>query len=688
MRELFNRELSWLSFNERVLQESLDKNTPLVERLRFLGIYSNNMDEFFRVRVANVNRMTSFKGQKMDGFDGNAAELLEAIQNQVAKQRKVYDLAYRKILNELEKHHIYHVNESNVPDKFKAELAAYYHGELKQDIVPIMLDKKRKFPRLMDKEIYLAVRMSGGPKEKIRYALIQIPSSHPRFKVLKDGDTNYVMLLDDIIRLFLQQIFSIFEVDEIAAYTYKFTRDAELNLDDDISISMYDKMEESIKQRKKGEPVRFIYDGQMPKDLIKYLKESIGTAPTDHVVPSGRYHNFKDLMSFPDFGRSELVFPSLKPSFHPEFNKCSSILKMILAKDVMLHYPYQKFDHLVDFLREAAIDPKVKEIKINIYRVAKRSQIINALINAVKNGKEVTVVVELQARFDEENNMYWSNVLREHGAKIIYGVPGLKVHSKLIQVTRFSARKEQVIVHVGTGNFHGGNAKIYSDFGLLTARPEIAREVKKVFGLLENNIERGTYRYLMVSPFNTRRKFLQLIDLEIKNAKKGLPAAIDIKMNNLVDIKLIKKLYDASNAGVKVRAIIRGICCLVPGVKKQSENIEVRSIVGRYLEHARSVVFHNNGDPMYFITSADWMQRNLDKRIEVSTVVLDDDLKNELREVFEIQWSDNVKSRVVDQNQRNLKVKRTPDSPMINSQEVLFNRYNEKLETENVVIIP
>jgi polyphosphate kinase len=677
MKELFNRELSWLSFNERVLQESLDKQIPLVERMRFLGIYSNNMDEFFRVRVANVNRMISFKGQKMDGFDGNAGALLTAIQHQVSKQRKVYELAYKRILTELEKHQIFHVNEQTVPEKFIPELSGYYHGELKQDIVPIMLDKKHKFPRLMDKEIYLAVRMSGGPKDKVRYALIQVPGSHSRFRVLRDGDTNYIILLDDIVRLFLQQIFSIFEVDEISAFTFKFTRDAELNLDDDITISMFDKMEESIKQRKKGEPVRFIYDGQMPKDLIKYLKESIGTAPTDHIVPGGRYHNFKDLMSFPDFGKSELVFQKRKPAAHPDFEKSNSILKMILTKDVLLHYPYQKFDHLVDFLREAAIDPKVRDIKINIYRVARRSQIINALINAIKNGKEVTVVVELQARFDEENNMYWSTVLREHGARIIYGVPGLKVHSKLIQVTRFSGKKEQTIVHVGTGNFHGGNAKIYTDFGLLTAKPEITREVKKVFALFENNIERGTFRYILVSPFNTRRKFLQLIEDEIKNAKKGLPAAIDIKINNLVDSKMIKKLYDASNAGVKVRAIVRGICCLVPGVKKQSENIEVRSVVGRYLEHSRTITFHNNGDPIYYITSADWMQRNLDKRIEVSTVVLDDDIKRELREVFEIQWLDNVKARIVDQHQRNLRKRRGTDEALYNSQEILFERYAE-----------
>lgn len=670
-----NRELSWLSFNERVLQESLDRSTPLIERLRFLGIYSNNMDEFFRVRVANINRLIPLKGQKMEGFDGTPKELLATIQETVKKQRRIYDLSYQRLLKEMEGHGIFHINEHSVPDDIKEQLTEFYHEELKRDIVPIMLDKKHMFPRLQDKEIYLATRIVNEKKGKARYALIQVPSIHPRFLTFKNDDKDFVMLLDDVIRLFLHQIFSIFEFESISAYTFKFTRDAELNLDDDISISMYDKMEHSIKQRKKGEPVRFIYDAEMPKDLFKYLKEAVGISNIDHTSPGGRYHNFKDLMKFPDFGRKEFVFPKRSPLQHPGLGNSKSILKSVLEKDYLLHYPYQKFDHLVDFLREAAIDPKVKEIKINIYRIASRSQVINALINAVKNGKEVTVVVELQARFDEENNMYWSNVLREHGAKIIYGVPGLKVHAKLIQVTRFSDKKEQMIVHVGTGNFHGGTAKIYTDYSLFTAKPEITREVKKVFNLMENNIERGTYRNLLLSPFNTRRKFSALIDTEIINVKKGLPASIDIKINNLVDNKLIDKLYEASNAGVKIRGIIRGVCCLVPGVKGQSENIEIISIVGRFLEHARVIIFHNGGDEQFYISSADWMTRNLDKRIEVTAPILDDQIKAEIRKVFELQWKDNVKARVIDAHLRNKYVKSAPGEEIVHSQEELYKYY-------------
>ena len=680
MEKLVNHELSWLSFNERVLQESLDRSTPLVERLRFLGIYSNNMDEFFRVRVANINRLIPLKGQKIDGFEGTPKELLSTIQDTVKKQRRIYDLSYQRLLKEMEGHGIYHINEHTIPSDIKDQLTEYYHEELKRDIVPIILDKKHSFPRLQDKEIYLATSIVNEKKAKVRYALIQVPATHSRFLTFKNEHKDYVMLLDDVIRLFLDQIFSIFEFDSISAYTFKFTRDAELNLDDDISISMYDKMEQSIKQRKKGEPVRFIYDQEMPKDLLKYLKEAIGISEIDHTSSSGRYHNFKDLMKFPDFGRKEFVFPKRSPFQHPGFNNSKSILKSILEKDYLLHYPYQKFDHLVDFLREAAIDPKVRAIKINIYRVASRSQVINALINAVKNGKDVTVVVELQARFDEENNMYWSNVLREHGAKIIYGVPGLKVHSKLIQVTRFSGKKEYVIAHIGTGNFHGGTAKVYTDYSLFTAKPEITREVKKVFNLMENNIERGIYRNLLVSPFNTRRKFSTLINNEIKNAKKGLPASIDIKINNLVDNKLIAKLYEASNAGVNIRAIIRGVCCLVPGIPGQSENIEIISIVGRYLEHTRVIIFHNNGAEQFYISSADWMTRNLDKRIEVSAPILEDDIKAEIRNAFELQWKDNVKARIIDAALRNKYVKPAPGEKSISAQEALYNYYLNQVE--------
>tara|TARA_B100000508_G_scaffold137355_1_gene131603 strand:+ start:121906 stop:123969 length:2064 start_codon:yes stop_codon:yes gene_type:complete len=675
MKKLINRELSWLSFNDRVLQESMNKEVPLIERLRFLGIYSNNLDEFFRVRVANLHRMMGIRNQRIDGFKGSAKDLLSVVQDTIKQQRRYYDISYQRLLKEMEDQGIYHFNEENIPEEIEQDLYDYYHEEIKQDIVPIMLEKKRKFPRLRDKEIYLAIKMECGEKKKVRYALIQVPSQHERFISFQRGEKVYVILLDDVIRLFMKEVFAIFEVDTIVAYTFKFTRDAELTLDDDYSISMYEKMEESIEQRKKGEALRFVYDRNMDEDLLKFLKKSIGIEGEDHVAPGGRYHNFKDLMKFPSFGNSDLVFDSQPSAESPDFKNTTSVLKRVLKEDVLLHYPYQKFDHLVDLLREAAIDPKVKEIKINIYRVAKRSQVINALINAIKNGKLVTVVVELQARFDEENNMYWSNIMREHGAKLIYGIPGLKVHAKLIQITRVSGRKEQLITHVGTGNFHGGTAKVYTDFSLLTARSEVAGEVKKVFNLLENNIERATYRHLFVSPFNTRRKFSGLINQEIKNAKKGLPASIDIKLNNLVDNSLINKLCEAASLGVKIRIIVRGICCLNPEQKRLKGNIEIISIVGRYLEHARFFIFHNNGQAKYFISSADWMTRNLDKRIEVTAPIVSKKIQEELKFIFETQWSDNVKARRIDADQRNRFVETKKGEKRLNSQEELYDHY-------------
>lgn len=677
--KLINRELSWLSFNERVLQESLDPTVPIVERIRFLGIYSNNMDEFFRVRVASINRMIAIKDKRVEGFSGSPKALLDEIQLTVKKQRRVFDLAYQRIMKELEGKNVIHVNEKTVNEADRRWLEEYFTSDLKQDITPIILDKKRKFPRLQDKGIYLAVRFAIK-SGKVQYALIQIPSTHDRFHTLP-GKKNekHVILLDDIIRLHLDKIFSIFKYDKIEAYTFKFTRDAELDLDDDISISMMDKMEDGIRNRKKGEPVRFIYDEEMPGDLLNFLMSSLGIEKDDHIAPSGKYHNFKDFMRFPNFGNPDFVYDKLAPLNHPDLVNQKSVIKTVQCQDILLHYPYQKFDYIVDLLREAAIDPKVKSIKINIYRVAKRSQVIHALINAIKNGKKVTVVVELQARFDEENNMYWSNVLREHGAKLIYGVPTLKVHSKLIHITRVSSKKTQFISHIGTGNFHGGTAKIYGDFGLLTSNPAITKEVDKVFTLLENNIERGIYRNLMVSPFNTRRKFVELITREMKNAKKGIEAKIDIKLNNLVDKKMIYKLYDASKAGVKIRIICRGICCLVPGVAKQSENIKVISIIDRFLEHTRFFVFYNNGKPEYYISSADWMTRNLDKRIEVSAPILDEKIQKEIAQIFEIQWKDTAKARLLDANQRNKQIKPEEGEPF-RSQYETYNYYQQLLE--------
>lgn len=672
--QLINREISWLSFNERVLQEALDETVPVVERMRFLGIYSNNMDEFYRVRVANIRRMIAVKKTKVDGFDGTPTELYQEIRDIVIRQQEKFELAYQKILDKLAKSGIEHIDETQATAEQKRELATYYHENVKHAIFPIILDKKNPFPKLRDYAIYLAIRITEK-KNKIRYALIQIPGDLSRFYQLKRGKKTDVILIDDIIRLYLKDIFSIFSPQEVEAYTFKFTRDAELDLDDDLTLSFIDKIEKSLKERKKGVPVRFVYDEKMPEDLLSYLLKSLNLKKGINTISGGRYHNFKDFMSFPDFGHSEYNFPKQAPCKVPVFEKGVSIIETILKQDVLLHFPYQRFSYIVDLLREAAVDPRVREIKINIYRVARNSEIMNALLAAIFNGKNVTVVMELQARFDEENNLYWSERIKDFGGKVIYGFPNLKVHSKLLQIKRVKDGREQFITYVGTGNFNEKSARIYSDLSLLTSRTEISNEVKKVFRLLENHLERLSFRKLLVSPFNSKRKLLTLIDREIANAKKGKNASIRIKLNNLTDQKMIAKLYDASKAGVKVDMIIRGICCLVPGIKGISENITVISIVDRYLEHARMLIFENGGKPEYFITSADFMERNLDKRIEVGALIEDKKIQEELERIFDYQWRGSVKARLITADSSNQY--RRYELPPFHAQVELYKSYKE-----------
>ena len=675
---LFNRELSWLSFNERVLQEAMDKRVPLVERMRFLGIYSNNLDEFFRVRVANLRRIIMVGEKKVDGFDGTPKKLYATIRLEVVKQQKLFEKAYQEILEELRAQNIEKLDENNLSKEHLKELYDFFNLKLKHEIVPIILNDKTPFPRLKDYAIYLAIKMMRG--EDVQYALIKIPNEFPRFYLLKGEEKEHFILLDDIIRIHLPYIFSIFEFDSIEAHTFKFTRDAELDLDDDIAVSFIEKIEKSIKNRKKGEPVRFVYDEQMPKDLFKYLVKSLNLKTGMNLIPGGKYHNFKDFTSFPNFGRSDFLYEKKVPSPHPLLENQKSLLKVIFQQDVLLHFPYQRFDYVVDLLREAAIDPKVTSIKINVYRVAGNSQVMNALLNAVSNGKEVIVVMELQARFDEENNLYWSNRLKENGAKVLHGLAQLKIHSKLIQIRRVSKGKEQFVNYIGTGNFNEKTSRIYGDLGLLTSDVAISKEVKKVFHLIDNHFQRGLFRHLMVSPFNTRRKITSLIQGEINLAKKGKKGLIQIKMNNLVDKQIIEKLYQASNAGVKVELIIRGICCLVPGVKNLSENIKVISIVDRYLEHARFMIFGNNGDPIYYLTSADWMERNLDKRIEVGCPIQDEKIKRELDLIFEYQWKGNNKARLIDAKQKNTYRAKTDVS--WHSQMELYKHYKGMVENE------
>lgn len=646
-----NRELSWLSFNERVLQEAMDENNPLIERVRFMGIFSNNRDEFFRVRVASVRRMLELGKKARSKLYEDPEELLKQISEKVMQQESRFLRTYKTLSYELGQAGIHLVdNKSLSPDQMEFVMA-YFKEKVRPALVPLMLTK-RSAPDLTDKSSYLAVRMELED-ESVNYALIEVPSQIlPRFLVLpEENGHHYVMFLDDVIRLGLSQIFKIFPYKYIKAYAMRMTRDAELDIDEDIDESILEKLSKSVNKRKKAQPVRFVHDKNMPDELLEFLKKKLKLR--GNIIPSGRYHNLRDFMGFPDFGLKEHCFEKWIPSRHPDLSNKQSLLEVLASKDVMLNYPFQTFSHTTDILREAAIDPAVQEIKINMYRVASNSNIVNALINASKNGKRVTAVIELRARFDEEHNIQIAKKLQENGVQVIFGVEGLKVHCKLIVITRKKKNVVQYFAHVGTGNFHEKTSLLYTDISLWTSNPKISKEVYKVFDFFNTNYKRGIYRNLIVSPFNVRRKLTDLIETEIKNAKAGKDAYIIIKLNNLVDEEMIEKLYKASQAGVKIEMIIRGICSLVPGVKGISDNIRVVSILGRYLEHTRILVFANGGKELMYISSADWMGRNLDRRVEISAPILDKDIKADIRKTLEFQLNDNQKARIIDADQDN-----------------------------------
>lgn len=651
--ELINRDISWLSFNARVLQEAADKSMPLIERIKFLGIFSNNLDEFFRVRVGTYKRMINLGKNARYYIGENPNKILQKIQSIVVTQQKEFDRIYAEILLELKKKNIFIVDEKGLKKNQGEFVKKYFKEMVRPLLVPIMIQHTNKIPYLRDKSIYLAVKLSHKIKNKdSRYALIQVPDDLPRFVQLPSDTSSsgtYIILLDDVIRYCLEDIFFVFNYDTYGAYTIKLTRDAELDIDSDLSKSITEKISRSLKQRKIGDPVRLVYDSAIPNDMLEYITKSMKIDKTQALLPGGRYHNFKDFIQFPKVGGPELVNPSIQVLEHPKLKGNKSLFEILKKEDILLTFPYQTFDHVIDFLREAAIDPAVSSIKITLYRVARDSKIINALINALQNGKTVTVVVELQARFDEQANLNIANKLQDEGATLIYGVPGLKVHSKLIYINRKEGNQTVTYAHVGTGNFNESTAKIYSDFSLFTSDIRITSEVEKVFHFFKNNYKAGTYKHLLVAPFYMRNKLLKLIQNEIKNAKAKKPALIQIKLNSLTDEELIKKLYAASNAGVKIQLIIRGICSLVPGVKGMSENIEAISLVDQFLEHARCMIFHNNGNELVYISSADWMIRNLDFRTEVSCPIFDPSLKQAIKKIFELQWNGSTKVRILNE---------------------------------------
>ena len=679
---LIHREMSWLSFNERVLQEAQDPDVPLIERIKFLGIFSNNMDEFFKVRVATIKRMIDYQqgSKKIEGE--KPKKLMSMIQKKVLQLQNKFEYTYQNILQELEQKGIHIINELEL-NPFQADFVSRYFDEHVFPVLsPILLSNVDKFPYLKDKSIYLIVKLiSSKTNVKSDFALIEIPTHVlPRFIVLpSDNEKKFIILLEDVIRYSLDDVFALFKFDHFESWIVKLTRDAELDMDNDISKSFLEVISKGLNSRKTGQPVRFVFDNAISRELLEYLVYRLNLDEDNNLIPGGRYHNFKDFMNFPNVSGPELVYKKEQPLPHPLIKIHKSILDVMAEMDILLHVPYQDFNVFVRLLQEASIDPRVTEIYLTVYRVCKNSRVINALINAARNGKKVTVVIELQARFDEEANIYWSRKLEEVGAKVTFGFPGLKIHAKLLNIVRKEGRKTINYGCISTGNFHEGNAKVYSDLFLFTANPKITSDIKRVFDFFQNSYKNFSYRHLIKSPLHLRRKMYQLIEREIQNARAGKEAYIILKLNSLVDNEIIYKLYQANNAGVKIKLIIRGTCSLTPGVPGLSENVEAISIVDKYLEHSRVLIFCNGGNEKYYITSADWMTRNLDRRVEIACPIYDKEVQREIRDIIELQLRDNVKARIINADQDNQYVTAN-GTENIRSQVETYKYYQKKLQ--------
>ncbi|UPQ87431.1 polyphosphate kinase 1 [Vibrio sinaloensis] len=654
------KELSWLSFNERVLQEAADKQVPLIERIRFLGIFSNNLDEFYKVRFADVKRRILINQER--GGNDNSKHLLTKMQTKALKLNERFDELYAELIREMARRRIFLVNETQLSEAQQKWVIKYFRREVLPHITPLLMrDDIDVLEFLKDEYAYIAVELKH--QQQNQYALIEIPTDHlPRFVTVpeqKGKRRKTIILLDNIIRYCLDELFSgFFDYDELNGYAMKMTRDAEYDLSHEVDHSLLEQMSEGLSQRLTAMPVRFVYQRDMPQEMLSFLCDKLQISNYDSLIPGGRYHNFKDFIAFPNMGRDYLENKPLPPMQCADFDGFANKFDAIRAQDILLYYPYHTFEHISELVRQASFDPKVIGIKINIYRVAKDSRLMNSLIDAVHNGKSVTVVVELQARFDEEANIEWSRVLTEAGVEVVFGAPGLKIHSKLLLISRRENEEIVDYAHIGTGNFHEKTARIYTDFSLLTADPELTREVRNVFGYIENPYRPVRFNHLIVSPRNSRKQLYRLIDNEIANAKLGKKAALTVKINNLVDKGLVNKLYGASASGVEIKMIIRGMCSLVPGIEGVSDNIKIISIVDRFLEHPRVIIAHNDGDPAVYISSADWMTRNLDYRIEVAAPVRDPRLKQRIIDIINIHFTDTVKARWIDKEMSNSYVPR------------------------------
>lgn len=663
------RDVSWMYFNHRILQEAEKEFVPLLERLSFLGIYSNNLDEFFRVRVASLNRMLERKLDK--DTEQQIKKSLKTINKLNESYSKEYTEAVDRVFEELETHKIRLVTEASLNDEQKDFLSQFFYDKLNGSVNPIWLSEIEDLTVLEDNRIYLIVEKCEKKDNKKKYAIVKVPDRiYGRWVKIPSSDGfDNIMYLDDVIRYCLPLVFLGFKESTYRAYSFKFTKDAEMEMDNDADFGTMEKIALGVNSRKKGDAVRVIYDHEMPREMQRKLRDRLNTKELDASLAGGRYQNHKDLMSFPDCGRKDLKYDKWTPIMKPEFVSNESILDQIREKDRFIHVPYHNFNGYIRVLREAAIKPEVKSIKTTLYRLAKDSKVVKALITAARNGKKVTAVVELLARFDEESNIKWSKRMQEEGVNVIFGVEGLKIHSKLLYIES----KKGNIACIGTGNFHEGNAKIYTDYLMMTARPKIVNEVAKVFDFIDRPFSPFRFSELLVSPNSMKSRILRMLDTEIRNAGEGKEAWVKIKINHITDTDMVTKLYQASKAGVKIDIVIRGNCSLVPGIKGLSENIRCVGIIDRYLEHSRILIFANGGKPRYFLGSADWMPRNLLNRIEVLTPVYDEELQADLMRTISYGMRDTTNGRIVDGKGTNNFVEGEP----FRSQQELYKEYKK-----------
>ncbi len=666
------RDISWMYFNHRILQEAKKEYVPLLERLSFLGIYSNNLDEFFRVRMASLNRMLeSNQGREAEQILKKTIKTINKLNETFSKE---YTEAVDAVFSELETHKIRLLTETQLNEEQKRFLTNFFYDKLNGSVNPIWLSEIDDLSKLADNRIYLMVEKLEKESGKRKYAVVSVPDrQYGRWVKMPSSDGfDNIMYLDDVVRFCLPLVFIGFKESSFKAYAFKFTKDAEMEMDNDADFGTMEKIALGVSSRKKGEAVRLIYDREMPREAVKKIRDRLNTRELDTSMAGGRYHNHKDLMAFPDCGHKELKYERWAPLMKPEFTSTESILEQIRQKDRFIHVPYHSFDGYIRVLREAAIRPEVKSIKTTLYRLAKDSKVVKTLITAARNGKKVTAVVELLARFDEASNIKWSKRMQEEGVNVIFGVEGLKIHSKLLYIES----KKGDIACVGTGNFHEGNAKVYTDYLMMTAHRKVVAEVAKVFDFIDRPFSQVRFNELLVSPNSMKSRILRMIDTEIKNARNGKEAWVKMKINHITDTDMVAKLYQASQAGVKVDIVIRGNCSLVPGKPRFSDNIRCVGIIDRYLEHSRILIFANGGTPRYYIGSADWMPRNLNNRIEVMAPVYDEEMQADLMRTVDYGLRDTANGRQVDGKGNDP----LPTSlPVFHSQEELYKEYAKEI---------